>query len=225
MSSLPSYPLRRVFCLFSYLLTFLGLALPDVLGKDLGGQSSAASAMDMRGGEKVTFAPVYSERIRSLVGQMTLEEKAGQLAIFLPSTIIRFHPDTALTADEIADRAVRDARAGAFYSAGVTRSREYQRMALEESRLGIPLIFLSGGAHGMRTVFPVPLGETASFEPELARRTTRAVAVEATAGGGHWTFAPTVDLGRDQRWGRITEGAGEDVFLNSVFAVARVKGF
>ena len=77
----------------------------------------------------------------------------------------------------------------------------------------------------IRTVFPIPLGEAASFEPDLAQRTARVAAIEATASGLHWTFAPMVDIARDQRWGRVAEGAGEDVYLGKLFAAARVRGF
>jgi beta-glucosidase len=98
-------------------------------------------------------------------------------------------------------------------------------VAVEESRLGIPLLLGADVIHGMRTVFPIPLGEASTFEPDLAERTARATAVEATAAGIHWTFAPAVDIARDQRWGRVAEGAGEDVVLGSAFAAARVRGF
>jgi len=108
---------------------------------------------------------------------------------------------------------------------GAELGRWIQRTALEESRLGIPVILAADVIHGMRTVFPIPLGEAASFEPELAERTARATAVEATAAGIHWTYAPAVDIARDQRWGRGAEGAGEDVVLGCAFAAARVRGF
>ncbi len=100
-----------------------------------------------------------------------------------------------------------------------------QRVAVQESRLKIPLIFAADVIHGHRIAFPIPLGEAASWEPELARRTARAAAVEATRFGLDMTFAPMVDIGRDQRWGRVAEGAGEDVLLGQRFAAARVQGF
>jgi beta-glucosidase len=89
----------------------------------------------------------------------------------------------------------------------------------------IPLLFGADVIHGYRTVFPIPLGEAASFEPDLAQRTARVAAIEATASGLQWTFAPMVDIARDQRWGRVAEGAGEDVYLGKLFAAARVRGF
>ncbi len=89
----------------------------------------------------------------------------------------------------------------------------------------IPLIFGADVLHGLYTVFPIPLGEASSFDPQLAERTARAAAIESTAVGLHWTFAPMVDVGRDQRWGRVAEGSGEDPYLGSVLAAARVRGF
>ena len=102
---------------------------------------------------------------------------------------------------------------------------ELQRVAVEESRLGIPVILAADVIHGMSTVFPIPLGETASFEPDLARRTARATAVEATAAAIHWTYAPAIDVTRDQRWSRGAEGTGEDTLVACRFGAARVEGF
>jgi beta-glucosidase len=96
---------------------------------------------------------------------------------------------------------------------------------VEQTRLKIPLVFGHDVIHGFRTIFPVPLAEAASWDPTLAERTARAAAVEATASGLHWTFAPMVDIARDPRWGRIVEGSGEDPLLGSAFAAARVRGF
>jgi len=100
-----------------------------------------------------------------------------------------------------------------------------QQIAVEESFLHIPLLFTFDVIHGFRTIFPVPLAEASAWDPDLARRTARAAAVEASASGVHWTYAPMVDIARDPRWGRVVEGAGEDPFLGAVLAVARVRGF
>jgi beta-glucosidase len=100
-----------------------------------------------------------------------------------------------------------------------------QRIAVEESRLHIPLVFGYDVIHGMRTIFPVPLAEAASFDSAAAARSARIAAVEGSAMGVHWTFAPMMDIARDARWGRIVEGAGEDPYLGSVMAVARIRGF
>jgi beta-glucosidase len=100
-----------------------------------------------------------------------------------------------------------------------------QRLAVEHSRLGIPLLFAQDVIHGWRTVFPVPLAEAASFDPAAVEHAARIAAIEATAHGIHWTFAPMVDISRDPRWGRVVEGAGEDPHLGSIMAAARVRGF
>jgi beta-glucosidase len=170
-----------------------------------------------------------SERIEALIAQMTVEEKVGQLGIFADA-LRPFAPEVNPEANA---RGAAEVRAGIragkigalFNGVGAAEGRQAQRLAVEESRLGIPLLLGADVIHGMRTVFPIPLGEAASFEPELARRTARATAVEATAAGIHWTFAPAVDVARDQRWGRGAEGAGEDVLLGCAFARARVQGF
>ncbi|RZM36342.1 MAG: beta-glucosidase, partial [Sphingomonas sp.] len=104
-------------------------------------------------------------------------------------------------------------------------SKRMQTTAMRESRLNIPLLFAADVIHGLRTVFPVPLAEAASFDPELARRTARAAGAEAAASGIDWTFAPMVDIAHDARWGRGVEGAGEDVLLGKMMAAARVRGF
>src|SRR5690606_20855150 len=155
--------------------------------------------------------------------------KAGQLGVF--ADMVRpFAPDVnpetnVRNAAEVLEQ-VRAGRVGTLFNGvGAADGREIQRVAVEESRLGIPVLRAADVIHGMRTVFPIPLGEAASFEPELARRTARATAIEATAAGIHSTYAPAVDIARDQRWGRGAEGAGEDVVLGTAFAVARVRGF
>lgn len=168
--------------------------------------------------------------IDRLLARMTPEEKAGQLSLFADPAGIATHqqinPDAGpkISAD-IARRVRQGQISGLFNGTGTPRWRELQRLAVEESRLGIPLIFGGDVLHGFTTVFPIPLGEAASFDPALAERTARAAAVEATAQGYHWTFAPMVDIGRDQRWGRVAEGAGEDPYLGAQFAAARVRGF
>lgn len=170
-----------------------------------------------------------SDRIESLHARMTVEEKVGQLGVF--ADMVRpFAPDVnpeanVRNAEQVLEQ-VRAGRVGSLFNGvGAEAGRRIQQVAVEESRLGIPVILAADVIHGMRTVFPIPLGEAASFEPELARRTARATAVEATAAGIHWTYAPAVDIARDQRWGRGAEGAGEDVVLGCAFAAARVRGF
>ena len=127
---------------------------------------------------------------------------------------------------QINQKNVRDGQAGSFLGLqGVAYSAEIQRIAVEESRLGIPLLLAQDVIHGWRTTFPTPLGEASSWDPALAEKTARVAAVEASAQGLHWTFAPMVDVARDPRWGRIVEGAGEDPYLGGLLAAARVRGF
>ncbi|UHH11699.1 beta-glucosidase BglX [Luteimonas fraxinea] len=169
------------------------------------------------------------DRLEALLARMTLEEKIGQLGIFadmLRPFAADVNPEmNELNAGELREQ-IRAGRVGAvFNGVGAVQGRESQRIAVEESRLGIPLLMGADVIHGMRTVFPIPLGEAASFEPDLAERTARAAAIEATACGLHWTFAPTLDIARDQRWGRVAEAAGEDVVLGNAFSAARVRGF
>ncbi|MFL6587854.1 MAG: beta-glucosidase BglX [Luteimonas sp.] len=169
------------------------------------------------------------DRLEALLARMTLEEKIGQLGIFadmLRPFAADVNPEmNELNAGELREQ-IRAGRVGAvFNGVGAVQGRESQRIAVEESRLGIPLLMGADVIHGMRTVFPIPLGEAASFEPALAERTARAAAIEATACGLHWTFAPTLDIARDQRWGRVAEAAGEDVVLGNAFSAARVRGF
>jgi beta-glucosidase len=121
---------------------------------------------------------------------------------------------------------IRKGRWGSFLNAGSAEDRaEAQKIALGESRMGIPLIFGRDVIHGYRTVFPIPLGQSASWNPELVRRAARVAAREAAADGIHWTFAPMMDIARDPRWGRIAEGVGEDPYLASLLSAAMVRGF
>lgn len=169
------------------------------------------------------------ERIGDLLARMTPEEKAGQLTVVADP--FRWRPGGVNPDDMNVDEAriaaeVRAGRLGALFNGvGAAGGRSVQRMAVEESRLGIPLLFAADIIHGLRTVFPVPLAEAASWDAELARATARAAASEGAASGIHQAYAPMVDVARDQRWGRVVEGSGEDVLLGEVFARARTLGF
>jgi beta-glucosidase len=168
-------------------------------------------------------------RIEALLDRMTLEEKAGQLTIYGDQIRVpradHVNPKQNRRAEELLSE-VRAGRVGALFNgSGVAGGHAIQRAAVEQSRMGIPLLFGGDVLHGFRTVFPIPLAEAASFEPELAAQTARVAAIEATAAGLHWNFAPMVDVARDQRWGRVAEGSGEDVYLGKLFAAARVRGF
>ncbi len=168
--------------------------------------------------------------IEALIASMTLEEKAGQLTL-LPSAwggsrAAQFNPPgngqsfDAQLADAVAGKLT-----GVFNGNGAEMARRMQHAVMTRSRLRIPLMFAADVIHGHRTLFPIPLGEAASFEPALAERTARAAAFEAAGAGIDWTFAPMVDVARDQRWGRVMEGSGEDILLGNLFAAARVRGF
>ena len=167
--------------------------------------------------------------IEALIARMSLEEKAGQLSIYSDPARTDGPPVNPGLArqgmDELKARIARGEMTGLFNGIGTAGGRELQRVAVEQSRSRIPLIFAADVIHGMKTTFPVPLGEAASFDPSLAERTARAAAIEASAKGIHWVFAPMVDVARDQRWGRVVEGAGEDSWLGCQFARARVRGF
>ena len=159
--------------------------------------------------------------IDSLLDQMTLEEKVGQLTLFTSDIDV-----TGPTMRENYQEDIRTGKVGAIFNAyGANYTRELQRIAIEESRLGIPLLFGYDVIHGHKTIFPIPLGEAASWDLEAIEQSARIAAVEASAEGLHWTFAPMMDIARDPRWGRIAEGAGEDTYLGTKIAVARVRGF
>lgn len=167
--------------------------------------------------------------VEALVGQMTLEEKAGQLTLMAAAwaggAASKLNPiaPTGGYESQLADAAA-GRLTGVFNGNGAKMALAMQQAAMR-GRLKIPLIFAADVIHGFRTVFPVPLGEAASFDPALAERTARVAALEAAAAGIDWTFAPMVDIARDARWGRGVEGAGEDVLLGCDFARARVRGF
>jgi beta-glucosidase len=162
-----------------------------------------------------------ASRIDALLAQMTLEEKAGQLTQWGAQLT-----PTGPVVRQGGEDDIRQGRVGSILGAfGVEGTRRLQKLAVEESRLKVPLLFAYDVIHGFRTVFPVPLAEAASFDPVLAERCARAAAVEAAAHGLHWTYAPMLDIGRDPRWGRVVEGAGEDPYLGAALGVARVRGF
>jgi beta-glucosidase len=157
-------------------------------------------------------------KIDQLIARMTLEEKLGQLQQLDGEANGNFRP-------EHLDMIRRGLLGSTLNVRGSARTNELQRIAMNESRLKIPQLFAFDVIHGYRTIFPIPLGEAASFDPSAAERAAEIAAREASAAGVRWTFAPMVDIARDARWGRITEGAGEDPYLGAAFARARVRGF
>lgn len=164
---------------------------------------------------------VINHKVDSLLSKMTLEEKVGQMTLFTS-----YMTTTGPSMRDNYRKLINQGKVGAIFNAyGTDYVRKLQKMAVENSRLGIPLLFGYDVIHGFRTVFPIPLGESASWNPDIAEQTSRVAAREASAAGLQWTYAPMVDIARDPRWGRIAEGAGEDPYLGAQFAAARVKGF
>ena len=163
-----------------------------------------------------------SARVEALLSRMTLEEKVGQLNQLSGGFATGpENPRSAPLLDEI-----RKGRVGSVLNiVGAERTRAVQRIAVEETRLKVPLLFALDVIHGYRTIFPIPLAEAASWDLAAIERSARIAAVEASAAGIDWTFAPMVDVARDPRWGRVMEGAGEDPYLGARVAEARVHGF
>ena len=165
-----------------------------------------------------------TERVDSLLALMTLEEKAGQLNQL--SFGIGFGPNVKSTVPEEYKNLIREGKIGSFLNAlGAEFTGDLQKIAVTESRLKIPLIFGYDVIHGFKTTFPVPIGQAATWQPEMVEMSTHYQALEASSAGVHWTFSPMVDIARDPRWGRIMEGSGEDPYLGSLMAAASVRGY
>lgn len=155
------------------------------------------------------------KQVEALLGKMTLQEKIGQMNQLSP-----FGPP-----EEIAGQ-IRNGEVGSLLNiTDPAIVNQIQKVAVEESRLGIPLLMSRDVIHGYKTIFPIPLGQAATFNPQIVQDGARVAAIEASADGIRWTFAPMIDISRDPRWGRIAESCGEDPYLSSVMGVAMVKGF
>ena len=156
----------------------------------------------------------YDVKIEELLSKMTLEEKIAQLV-------------QVVGVNEEKEQLVRDSKVGSILigTRGPEEANRIQKIAIEETRLGIPLLFANDIIHGYHTIFPIPLAEASSWNSELVKKASEIAAFESASEGTHWTYAPMVDIARDPRWGRIMEGSGEDPYLGSIMAVARVKGF
>lgn len=160
--------------------------------------------------------------VDDLLSRMTLEEKIGQTVLYTSG----YDVITGPTVDPNYKEYLKKGMVGGIFNAvGADYTRSLQKIAVEETRLGIPLIFGYDVIHGQRTIFPIPFAESCSWDLEAMERSARIAASEATAEGINWIYAPMVDISRDPRWGRVAEGAGEDVYLGSLIAAARVKGF
>jgi beta-glucosidase len=152
-------------------------------------------------------------RINDLIQKMTLEEKVGQLVQYS-------------SANDQTGGLVQQGKIGSLFNVlGAANTNALQKIAVEKSRLKIPILFGYDVIHGYRTVFPVPIASAGSFDPELIEQSERVAAREASASGVKWVFAPMLDIARDPRWGRMVEGPGQDPYLASVIAAARVRGF
>ncbi len=153
-------------------------------------------------------------KVEELLGKMTLQEKIGQMNQLSPGGI-----------DEVTEL-VKEGKVGSFLNfTDPEQVNRAQEIAIKESRLGIPLLMARDVIHGYKTIFPIPLGQAATFNPQLVEEGARIAAIEATADGIRWTFAPMIDISRDPRWGRIAESCGEDPYLTALMGVAMVRGF
>ena len=193
----------------------------------MAGGSACAGTTGNTGSAATSSSPVHASAsgenrfVDSVLALMTLTEKLGQL-----NQVAGAGAPTGPGSRAVRREQIRRGEIGSFLNiTGADTTRALQRLAVEETRLHIPLLFAHDVIHGFRTIFPVPLAEASSWDPAAAERSARIAAIEASAHGVAWTFAPMVDIARDPRWGRIVEGAGEDPYLGAVFAAARVRGF
>lgn len=176
-------------------------------------------------GKEVTGQTTNNAKMKSfidaLMKKMTLEEKIGQLNLPGSGDIVTGQAQSSDIAKKIKEGKV----GGLFNIKSVAKIRDVQKVAVEQSRLKIPMIFGMDVIHGYETVFPIPLGLSCTWDMNLIERSARIAAIEASADGINWTFSPMVDIARDARWGRIAEGSGEDAYLGSQIAKAMVKGY
>lgn len=174
--------------------------------------------------QKIKFDKKKSkdEFIDYVMNQMTIDDKVGQMVQYT-------YDGGDVTGSAIDKNYIKYTKQGmmgsVFNATTADITRQLQKIAVEDTRLGIPLIFGYDVIHGYETIFPIPLGEASSWDLKAIEKSARIAATESAAGGVHWTFAPMVDIGYDPRWGRVSEGAGEDTFLGSKIGYARVKGF
>ena len=201
----------------------LGAALALTTGSQLVPNVQAQSANHAQVSETVWHDDkrAMDKTVGELMAKMTLEEKIGQMNLLTSGWDV--------TGPSMSDDYLEQIEAGnvggIFNAFTADYTRKLQKVAVEETRLGIPLLFGYDVIHGHRTIFPISLGEAASWDLAAIKRGSEVAAAEAAADGIHWTFAPMVDIARDPRWGRVSEGAGEDVFLATEIAKARVAGF
>src|SRR5580698_1900881 len=162
-----------------------------------------------------------NQRVEALLKQMTLEEKIGQTVQY-SAGFATGPAGSKVSYDELVQRGAAGSLLNVY---GAERTNHYQHIAMEKSRLHIPLLFGMDVIHGDRTTFPVPLALASTWDPSIVEKYARIAAQESSAAGVRWVFSPMVDIARDPRWGRIVEGAGEDPYLGSVMARAYVRGY
>ena len=185
-------------------------------------QDTSPAANSLLKADLSTGTAGLTRKADALIARMTVEEKIGQLVLFSsPGS-----PNPASRLPSPLEEEIRKAACGSVFNAQtVAYLRKLQTIAVQETRLKIPLLFGFDTIHGYKTIFPIPLGGAASWDLKAIEHADRIAAIEATAAGLNWTFAPMVDIARDPRWGRIAEGAGEDPFLGAAIARAAVRGF
>ena len=199
------------------------LAVACIVGGLLVGHAQHAHAKQPRKlvKKELSAADKETQFVTSLMQKMTLAEKIGQISQYVGGSLLT-GPQSGALSDSLFARGM----VGSILNVGgVDKLRPLQEKNMQLSRLKIPILFAFDVVHGYKTIFPTPLAESCSWDTNLMFETAKAAAVEASASGIHWTFAPMVDIARDPRWGRIVEGAGEDTYLASKIAAARVQGF
>ena len=188
------------------------------LGAQTGAASAPNSAVPLRSG---IYDASLDAKVEALLGKMTLEEKVGQLVQYSAG-----QPTGPGTGRTDYNDMIAKGQIGALFNISTAKeTNAYQRIAVEKSRLHIPIVFGLDVIHGFRTEFPIPLALASTWDPTLVEQAARVAASEASATGIRWTFSPMVDIARDARWGRMAEGAGEDPFLGSAMAAAYVRGY
>lgn len=213
---------RRHFDKHSCFLMCLGLlAAVCLFSQACLAQSASPRTRETAAHASTLNSAAIEARVDKLLARMTLEEKIGQLVQY--SAGQPTGPGSGRTGD---DDMIRKGQIGSLFNVtGADKVNSLQKIAMEQSRLHIPLIFGLDVIHGFRTTFPIPLGMASTWDTELVQRAARVAAKEASANGVRWTFSPMVDIARDARWGRMAEGSGEDPFLGAAMAVAYVRGY
>ncbi len=207
-------------CNLAIIMVVLSLSLTAQNNKNVSKPSKEINDVPMYKNPNLSI----SERIADLLNRMTIEEKAGQLNQINAGTLTG--PTTKEEKNVEKAQMIRDGKIGSFLNlTGAKNTYEIQKIAVEETRLGIPLLFALDVIHGYKTIFPIPLAEACSWDMEGIENNQQVAAAEASSAGIHWTFAPMCDISNDPRWGRVMEGAGEDPFLGGLIAAARVRGF